>query len=98
MATMSCLSYFSHLSLAISLSSIPSPSFLLHRSQVKSVVGWSLVAGEGIVWADELMVRFEALLRVGGEASEGLVWVALCVAAGGRGLTFGLKGVVTQPC
>ena len=35
------------------------------------------MAGEGIVRADELTVGFEALLRVGCEAGEGLVWVAL---------------------
>ena len=39
------------------------------------------MAGERIVWADELTVGFEALLRVGGEAGEGLVWVALGFAA-----------------
>ena len=50
-----------------------------------------------MVWADELTVGFEVLLRVGGEADEGLVWVALWVAVGGRGLMFGLRGEVTQP-
>ena len=35
------------------------------------------MAGEGIYWAVELTVGFEALLRVGGEAGEGLVWIAL---------------------
>ena len=55
------------------------------------------MAGEGMVWTDELMVGFEVLLRVGGEADEGLVWVALWVAVGGRGLMFGLRGEVTQP-
>ena len=55
------------------------------------------MAGEGIVWADELTVGFEALLRVGGEVGEGLVWVAVSVAAEGRGLTFGFRGEVTQP-
>ena len=54
------------------------------------------MAGEGIVWADELTVGFEALLRVGGEVGEGLVWVAVSVAVG-RGLTFGFRGEVTQP-
>ena len=37
-------------------------------------------------------MRFEALLRLGGEAGEGLVWVALWDAAGGRGLTYVLRG------
>ena len=50
----------------------------------------STVAGEGIVWVDVLM-------RVGGGVGEGLVWVDLWVAEGGRGLTFGLRGEVTQP-
>ena len=55
------------------------------------------MAVEGIVWADELTICFEALLRVGCEAGGGLVWVVLRVAVGGRGLMFGLSGEVTQP-
>ena len=34
------------------------------------------MAGDWIVLAEELTVGFEALLRVGGEAGEGLVWMA----------------------
>ena len=55
------------------------------------------MAVEGIVWADELTICFEALLRVGCEAGGGLVWVVLRVAVGGRGLMFGLSREVTQP-
>ena len=35
--------------------------------------------------------------REEGGRGEGLVWVDLWVAEGGRGLTFGLRGEVTQP-
>ena len=35
------------------------------------------VVGEGMVRANELTVGFEVLVRVGGEAGEGLVWRGL---------------------